>query len=304
MQDLTKQPQQENNLELTTDEVLDMFYPNWNLFTLDSQEYKSRAEYITPQLAKFLMTRNISNRPICKNNIKYLKQQALSGNWKFSGEPIQIDTEGNLINGQHRLTVIIELEKALPLLILSGFKNEIFSVLDTGKKRQGADVLAILGVKNSAMVSAAIRIVNTVEDNSYNSVAGLSYRNFSNQDVLNFYLKHQEIEKSGEVGMAYYKHCKKMLSPSLCGAFHFLLTKIDETMANEFLSQVCTGIGLRVDSPTTALRNRLLTSSTTVKQRLTQVEIIKLIISAWNKYRNNEKCKSLKTPNEIVELSR
>src|SRR6266704_2773676 len=81
------------------------------------------------------------------------------GEWLVTHQGIAFDVNGVLVDGQHRLAAIIEAERPVELTVFSEVAEGTFDVLDIGKRRTAADVLAIEGEKNSTMLAAMVRTV-------------------------------------------------------------------------------------------------------------------------------------------------
>jgi hypothetical protein len=81
------------------------------------------------------------------------------GDWVVTHQGIAFDVNGVLVDGQHRLAAIIEAEVPVELTVFTDVNEGSFDVLDTGKRRNAADVLAIEGEKSSTMLAAMVRTV-------------------------------------------------------------------------------------------------------------------------------------------------
>jgi hypothetical protein len=118
---------------------------------------ESKTVLITPEIAKSLLAQNPSNRPFTKSNLNYLKSQLKSGQWKLTHQGIAISEEGFILDGQHRLKAVQETGISAQMLVTTNISEDVFSVLDTGKKRNGADILAINGARSTHCMAAAIK---------------------------------------------------------------------------------------------------------------------------------------------------
>jgi len=278
---------------MLTNEILDIYCPSYQRLMFNGNEITARVMAITPSLAERLLEKNINNRPFSKNNVTFLVKEMLKGNWKFGGEPIKFDSNGNLIDGQHRLKAIIDSGITCFFLVLCGLDSDVFSVLDTGRKRQGSDVLAIHGVKNSSLVSSTIKSLSLYNNGCFGE-SGSTSRTLSNEDILEFFNENKDIERCCEIGVSLYSKSNKILTPTVISLFYFLLSKISEKDGDDFLTKVCTGIGLEDGSPINALRNKLIRAKVEKNFTLIQSDIYKYIIITWNKYRLGERAKNIK----------
>jgi len=118
---------------------------------------------MTPSRAASLLEKNLNNRRIKLALVAKLKNDILNDNWHLTHQPIAIDNNGNVIDGQHRLTAIAAAEKAVPVMLATNCNAESMIAVDTGLSRSAADVLTLDGVKNAAMKAAIVRILLSYE---------------------------------------------------------------------------------------------------------------------------------------------
>jgi len=78
---------------------------------------------ITPTIAQALLDKNSCGRPLDRKLVKEYARRILSGEWqKFPEDQMARDDLGNLIDGQHRNSAIVETGISLvnvPLLTVS-----------------------------------------------------------------------------------------------------------------------------------------------------------------------------------------
>jgi hypothetical protein len=79
------------------------------------------------------------------------------GDWTVTRQGIALDVNSVLVDGQHRLAAIVEADVAVDMTVFTEVNEGTFDVLDTGKRRNAADVLAIEGEKSSTMLAALPR---------------------------------------------------------------------------------------------------------------------------------------------------
>jgi hypothetical protein len=79
-----------------------------------------RTEVVTvsPAIAEAWLKKNHpSNRAISRARVECIVSDILSGAWRLTHQGIAFDGEGWLIDGQHRLTAIVEAEVSVPILV-------------------------------------------------------------------------------------------------------------------------------------------------------------------------------------------
>lgn len=120
---------------------------------------RSKVQSITPKKAGELLRANTTNRPLSKSVVKTFAEAMKRGEWMVTHQGIAFDASGVLIDGQHRLAAIVEAGLPVELTVFTDVEEGTFDVLDTGKRRNAADVLAIEGEKSSTMLAAMVRTV-------------------------------------------------------------------------------------------------------------------------------------------------
>jgi hypothetical protein len=120
---------------------------------------RSRVQTITPARAAEWLTSNTTNRPLSRPVVRSFAEAMRRGEWLVTHQGIAFDVNGVLVDGQHRLAAVIEADQPVEMTVFTEVPEGAFDVLDTGKRRTAADVLAIEGEKNSILLAAMVRIV-------------------------------------------------------------------------------------------------------------------------------------------------
>jgi hypothetical protein len=120
---------------------------------------RSRVQIITPARAADWLRANTTNRPLSRPVVRSFAEAMRRGEWLVTHQGIAFDVNGVLVDGQHRLAAIIEADQPVEVTVFTDVAEGAFDVLDTGKRRTAADVLAIEGEKNSILLAAMVRIV-------------------------------------------------------------------------------------------------------------------------------------------------
>jgi hypothetical protein len=120
---------------------------------------RSRVQRITPVKAAEMLSANTANRPLSRSTVRAFAEAMRRGDWLVTHQGIAFDTAGVLVDGQHRLAAVVEADVAVEMAVFTDVEPDTFDVLDTGKKRNAADVLAIEGEKSSTLLAAMVRAV-------------------------------------------------------------------------------------------------------------------------------------------------
>jgi hypothetical protein len=100
---------------------------------------------VTPDVATGLLERNTINRPLRQGWVEILKGIMLRGEWYKTHEGIAITTEGDVVDGQHRLWAVVESGVTVAMLISRGVSREARLVIDSGLRRTLHDALRLTG---------------------------------------------------------------------------------------------------------------------------------------------------------------
>ena len=117
-----------------------------------------RAEYmdITQKIAASLLTVNHCNRRLRRSKVASMIRDAKLGRWLSTGETIKISKEGFLLDGQHRMTFVVETGITVRMLVVFGVDKEAQVVINSGTPNRLADVLHMSGEKNATLLAATL----------------------------------------------------------------------------------------------------------------------------------------------------
>jgi len=153
---------------------------------------RTSVKTVTPACAARLMIHNKMNRPLNRITVEDYKAQMLKGRWQLNGEPIIISDDGTLLDGQHRLTAVMESGCTVQMVIVEGVPQENFVTIDTGRTRTAADVFNIEDINNAtslaAIITAYFRLIK--QDGSSTSKDNLRRLRLSKAELLEFYKKN------------------------------------------------------------------------------------------------------------------
>ena len=95
---------------------------------------------VDSDIASAMLAMNIKNRRQRRNSVDYLKYQIRSGEWRDDHpQPVIFSDHGRLIDGQHRLQAISEMNlskhDALIVRVETGVRDDVREYLDTGVPR-------------------------------------------------------------------------------------------------------------------------------------------------------------------------
>jgi hypothetical protein len=228
-------------------------------------------EVITPEIAKFWLNTNVeNNRKISRFRIDRLVQDIKAGRWHVTGQPIIISS-GRLIDGQHRLTAVVQADIPITTLVVYGIEEEAFEFIDIGKSRSLNDTLRWRGHKNVVRIGSIVRLVLEYRN-------GMKFGNhLASDQIADEVDRHLDVYEAAAL-FADRAHKEGFLQ-SAAGCMYVLLRDfLDHGAAMQFLEPAITGSNLSDKDPRLALRRYSLTAHKKQEPHLSAW------IKAWNAY--------------------
>ena len=248
---------------------------------------RSRTVDLDPTLAQRLLDSQSHNRPIKRFLVERLSRDIQDGRWQLNAQPILIDSEGHLGDGQHRCLAIIKAEATVPVVVTFGIAPTAFATLDSGRSRSPTDMLFVRGEKSTSNLSRVLNLIfldqhGFMRKNRWSEAATNSER----EQLLD---QHPEIRAS----VARCVNAHPVISPGTLAYVHWRGRQIAEQAADNFVDAVITGAKLAEDSPAHVLRETLLRNKSSRSKRLQYPVILAYTIKAFNAYVKGEQMRVL-----------
>lgn len=254
----------------------------------------SKIMTITPAIAQEFLLKNTNNRPLRKERIDYYLDQMRKGLWLVQNDDICFDWDGNLINGQHRLSAVVKLGKPIDMGVKFGLHPRTFAIMDVGANRSAGDIFSISGVSNGNAKAAITKFYLQFKKGKMFDAGGLARFKMGNNEILSFAEKN--LPRCDEVYSYTNKIYKtfKPIAARYLGGLYWLLSDIDAKAANDFFELYGTGIGLTERHPVYILRTKLLSDMSSVKKYPITDKLLWFIM-AWNYYRQGRTVTSFRS---------
>lgn len=108
--------------------------------------FETKRILVTPDLAKrTLEFSKIANRRINPVRVKYFVRLLKQGQFMCTHQGIALDGDGNILDGRHRLTAIVESKCSVYMMVSKGVPTETMSVIDCNQPRTLLNRLSISG---------------------------------------------------------------------------------------------------------------------------------------------------------------
>ena len=246
---------------------------------------------ITPALAAEWLGKNRNFRTLRAKKVLPLVEDIKNDNWHINGESIKLTLDGQLTDGQHRLTAVVKADK--PIISLVTWTDDQMAV-DRGMARSFSQLLAAKGYTRAALSQATTRILYCVH-HFQDVPLGLPTLT---DDVSLTYFESLDYPILDICMGAALEASRVRVVPSAASyaAAMYLFYQVDPEAAQVFHTQLITGENLTANSPVLILRNRLLWMYITrdrgsaVRARI----VTALLIKGWNAYITGRPIKLLK----------
>lgn len=257
---------------------------------------------VTPGVAKvWLDEANVKNRRLRQKHVAALVSDLAGGAWRLSPDAVAFDVTGRLINGQHRLTAIVETGIAADCIVLLNAPVDTYDITDDGLKRTLSDRLTRDGHGDVAALAAVVAAVYAWEIAGWPTTSsGLIYPP-TKTDYLDRLERDEELfVVANRVGS---RTASAVGLPRAwwATAYFMIVTTAGQRVADEFIERIITerspfGWPLPGDHPCIAIRKTIdrdyRASRPTI--RTNRKLALALIVKAFNAFAEDRPVKLLK----------
>lgn len=238
---------------------------------------------MTPGVARQLMATNTSNRTISLKSVEMYQREMEQGIFHFTGDPIRIDSDGNLMDGQHRLIAAINANTPFETVVVNNLPRSVMSVIDTGRKRSASDQLRVKGIPNATNVVSAINAVYALAANR------VSF-NATTVEIEEFIHKYPQIMDS-VVKVQHTRAKERAAIPAVLAAIHFIATQAlgKAQQADEFVHVFATGEKFHPEDAAFMCREYFIRTHTrfrTISLKLSTVRY--MLVRSWNLFEQRQ----------------
>lgn len=252
---------------------------------------------VTPEKAAAWLEKNIHNRPIRRLQVEKYVRDIKNGDWLYTGESIKFAPDGTLLDGQQRLTAVVEAGIPIVVEVQRNIDPAAQQVMDTGAARSAGDVLHLRGIKYGNLVASAAKLALGVE-------AGLDrpgYYSASHSEITGWVDDNPGIHGSVELAGAYAK--KIDCPPTIIAYTHYTLAQLDVEEATDFWIDMAEKAELSKGDPVLALIQRL-ADMRRLRQRVPKHAYLSLIYRTWNARREGRTLQLIRVVNngEVIPV--
>jgi len=231
-------------------------------------------EMVTPAKAREWLDKMPIQRRIRRSKIEKLKRVVGLGKWHLLPHGIVLDTEGRPIDGMHRLTVICETDRPLPLRVTyNADPAAIFTIDADSAAKDLQDALKLAGAPIGYVGELA-----TMSRMLWRAEQGKSVLEQTltptNEEGVEVYRRHLDLIEVARMALR-VRHI--VPARGLFGYFVYQAMRHDEERVQSFVHRLATGEMLRSGDPALLVRNTYIKDRT---QRVTRLQTDQAIIAA------------------------
>jgi|GEM_PF-1397680 len=139
---------------------------------------KTQTLHITPAQAKIYLSKpHPQQRPLMRSKVVHFARMIKTGQFHYTHQGIAIDTDGNLIDGQHRLHAIVETATPATMQVSTGVSKHAWHAIDIGAKRRISDISGIVG-RESEVYRLALHLTCNISNPTAEEIIELSNSQF------------------------------------------------------------------------------------------------------------------------------
>lgn len=264
---------------------------------MSAPEYDVSIEMLTPEIASALLATNVRNRKVRPSHVAKLAREIDLDRWAFNGATIVIDTDGHLLDGQHRCMAVVEADKPVYTVFVKGVDPLAFATVDKGCARTAGDTLRLHGYKYAFIMAAVARFAWNLKSGGTGGKKrrkGISTYP-TDADVLAF-CKRNKTALVESCRFVTNHYTTKIFPSARAAYFHFLMAKKDRDKADAYWRGIYSGADLKTTSPMYYVREKLIADQMSNTRGFSRRGREDLVVLGWNAFRGGRTPKNIKIP--------
>lgn len=270
-----------------------------------TKKVSANIEIITPKRAGELLALNTNNRPLMRGSVRVIADAIVNGEWKLNGESIKISKDNVLLDGQYRLSAIVESGLSCESVVVTNLDDDTFTTIDQGKSRTMSDIISMTGGKNTTL-GASISgcyyyyVKSGVPDRDRASNFGVGRP--SKMQLLEFYENNPCIANAASF-ISSRKPLRSLTRASIMGTAYCILSQINSKDCDTFFDALASGLTLNPKYPPLVLREKLLKIPLNGGIKVRPITVHAYIMLAWNAFRDGRDISSLTWVDSVTRVS-
>lgn len=266
--------------------------------SVKSSEFDSYKAMVTPKTAQLWLDTQVWNRHVQRTAMRGYRADMISGLWRFAGDPIRFNTDGNLIDGQNRLTALAGVTIRgfeLPFVVQVGHENAAQKVMDQGARRTTGQQLGLSGITSGTYIAAGYKL-KVLWERGELFLHGNVQTPVTTADIIKWATDHEEVVAESASLLHIMRRVGLRPSAGLAVAMRVCEGEYYAELA-AMLQEVHDLTDLPAGSPSATLAKRLRNSRNSENARsLDLVDHLAFLTQTWNSWVNNQKRQGLQRP--------
>ncbi len=206
---------------------------------------------VTPEMAMALLEHNKLNRPLSQVHVSRIASQITAGKWKFNGDTIKIATNGEVLDGQHRLWAIIEAKREVETIVVNGIERDAFATIDTIRRmRSGSDAISLMGAtRHRKQIASALTWLLRYQTGEMERWREPQYK-IENSDIEVAYTAHPGIARAAERA----SNLRRLANTGIMTFLYYLFSNRDQAIAERMMDTLENPAGVGINDPFFRLR--------------------------------------------------
>lgn len=225
--------------------------------------------YVDAIAAAAFLARNVvpakgvagTNRPQVSGSIPALAMDMVNDGWKFSHQGIAFNSDGELVDGQHRLQALLLADKinpgiVIPMMVTWNLPRESNEKIDINRRRQPGTFLAMEGYASANRLSTTLKWIHLYGLTDFDEPFDKAHwSRMLDVAGLRAVLRSHPLAPEG-VAVGSKFQSLGLLTASAAGAGWVICReRYEEATVDEFITGVMTGADLKTGDARLALRN-------------------------------------------------
>ena len=242
----------------------------------------------TWQMAEEALSKNTTNRNIRDNDVAKYAREMQTELWGvpeakrgFRGSvmPLVFDWDGNLLDGQHRLTAQVRTKTTQYWYVARNQPPSVQRQLDQNITRSAADILKFAGYSNPAVLQGVCRWSWLLESGLANS----GHAKVANEEILDMVSRHPDLTHAAQMGpYGVSGLLYKLLGPTPMGAALWWIAQFNDWNEADLFAERFRHMNREQDgSAILALMNRFDSARKKDEYLPTRIQIA-MVVRAWN----------------------
>lgn len=259
---------------------------------------KVKVTKVTPEIAEQWLRNNKVNRKLRKSRVNAYARDMSSGSWRDAESMIMLDGNGQLLNGQHRLSAIIQSGATVEFVVAEGASSESMEVMDSGAARTTRDTFQLRGYQNVTLLSSTSKLAFEYANGLLTSRLsdGTKGRAPTRSELVQFIEDHPGLHVTAEEMTPFTKGNNRFdaILPAAVGAAHWIISQNnDHKLATFYFEQISSPVDEPEDSAIHAINSKF-RSIKNRREKVTPSTQLLILLRGWNLYAVDSRTKTIR----------